>query len=454
MKTKDGLTREIEMEIGGKQGSRLTGRMFGKMMDLLEEESETKKEGFCLTETLNILFLLWVDDVVSSVESKENQEKMLERMNQFAIKHKLSWGEEKCQIMLVGKHKESGNTWKMGNMNIKETKEYKYLGDIITNDGRNKKNLLNRKAKLQATTTNIHTIASSDILNRIETSVLLELHEKISLTSLLSNAESWVLNKGEEEEVEKIEIQALKDLFDLPLHTPNAAIIYTLGTLYTVQRIDLKQLTYLHKVLNKTNSDWTKKALEALEKSNIGWSKKIKTTLNKYDLPIDFNVIKNMHPMEWKRKTRQAIEKTNLERLKQECHKTVDGVQTEKTKTKSILPLLNDPNYRREPRPEITNATKHETKTITTTRYRMLECGKNFKGSLKELCNQCNDTDDENHRLNHCIKWRGTNLYNECDKIDIDLIHSNDINVLRHVISKIGNVWNTKTAHGTMKVPS
>ena len=82
----------------------------------------------------------------------------------------------------------------------------------------------------------------------------------------------------------------------------------------------------------------------------------------------------------------------------------------------------------------------------------MLECGKNFKGSLKELCNDCSSIDDENHRLNHCIKWGDTNLYNEIDKVDIDLIYSHDINVLRCVTSKVENVWNTKTAHGTMMI--
>ena len=260
-------------------------------------------------------------------------------------------------------------------------------------------------------------------------------------------------SKGEEEEIEKIEIQALKDLFDLPLHTPNAAIIFTFGTLFTIQRMDLKQLTYLHKILNKNNNNWTKNTLESLEKLNIGWSKKIKSILNKYELPTDYTEIKNLHPMEWKGKSRQAVEKMNLERLKQECHKTVNGIHTEKTKTKSIIAQLNDPNYKREPRPEITNATKQETKTITTTRYGMLECGKNYRGSLKELCNECNIYDDENHRLNHCSKWKDTNLYNNDEKVDINLMYSNDINVLRQIISKIEGVWNIKTAHGTMNIP-
>ena len=96
---------------------------------------------------------------------------------------------------------------------------------------------------------------------------LLKLHEKINIPALLNNSESWHLNKGEETELEKIEIQALKYLFDLPLHTPTPAIHYTFGTFYTKQRVDHKQLTYLHKVLNRKRTEWTKKNPRKTQKS-------------------------------------------------------------------------------------------------------------------------------------------------------------------------------------------
>ena len=75
IKTKFGLTHEIEMEIGGKQGSRLTGRMFAKLMDLLAEELNEAKDGFEISEDFIVAVLLWVDDVISSVEGTEEQEK-------------------------------------------------------------------------------------------------------------------------------------------------------------------------------------------------------------------------------------------------------------------------------------------------------------------------------------------------------------------------------------------
>ena len=111
---------------------------------------------------------------------------------------------------------------------------------------------------------------------------------------------------------------------------------------------------------------------------------------------------------------------------------------------------MNDPTYRREPRPETIKASKQETKTMIIARFGMLECGQNFKGTLKQICDQCNIVDDENHRLNHCIKWRDMNLYDSHEKVDMKSIHSRDIGTLRPLLSIIEKVWNVRTAHGTM----
>ena len=64
VKTKYGLTDEIDMDVG-RQGSRVTGRMFSKLMDLLSEKEIASGRGFEIFEDLIIALLLWVDDVVS-----------------------------------------------------------------------------------------------------------------------------------------------------------------------------------------------------------------------------------------------------------------------------------------------------------------------------------------------------------------------------------------------------
>ena len=248
MKTKYGMTREIEMEIGGKQGSRLTGRMFAKLMDMLAEELLESGEGFTVNDVLIIAVLLWVDDVISCVDGEENQKKMLQNVHEFALKHRLIWGQSKCKVMRVGKHNDKPKEWNLGELKIEETASYKYLGDVITNDGRNGKNLKARQNNSLITTVTINSIAESEVMRNIGTRVLIEMHEKKNLSGILTNAESWILNQGEKTKLERIEIQSIKYLFDLPAHTPTPAIVFAFGLLYTNVRVDKKRFMYLHRI--------------------------------------------------------------------------------------------------------------------------------------------------------------------------------------------------------------
>ena len=162
----------------------------------------------------------------------------------------------------------------------------------------------------------------------------------MSIPGFLNNSETWNMNKGETKQIETAELQSLKNLFDLPLHTPNAAIIFTFGTLYTKLRIDQKQFIYLHRILNRENGNWTRKTLSTLEDMKIGWYKCIQENLADYQLPTDFSTIKNIAPNEWKFKVQDSIEKRNKERLNAECLETTEGVTKEKTKTVSLLKHL------------------------------------------------------------------------------------------------------------------
>ena len=68
----------------------------------------------------------------------------------------------------------------------------------------------------------------------------MEFHEQVKTPSLFTNCEAWNLLKGDADELERIEIQTLIHLFDLPIHTPTPAIIFSFGFLYTNQRIHQK----------------------------------------------------------------------------------------------------------------------------------------------------------------------------------------------------------------------
>ena len=84
-------------------------------------------------------------------------------------------------------------------------------------------------------------------------------------------------------------------------------------------------------------------------------------------------------------------------------------------------------------------------------RYGVLECGKNYKGTMRETCDTCNCIDDENHRLNHCIKWKSVNLHESKEKLDFTQLYSNLLVDIRNVTNVIEKAWNTHTANGSMR---
>ena len=87
-------------------------------------------------------------------------------------------------------------------------------------------------------------------------------------------------------------------------------------------------------------------------------------------------------------------------------------------------------------------------------RYAMLECGKNYKGTMSLMCSDCCSIDDEEHRLNNCPKYGNINYVNDDCAIRFDTIFSDKIDDLKLIIPRIANVWNVKSGQGSMSTLS
>ena len=80
----------------------------------------------------------------------------------------------------------------------------------------------------------------------------------------------------------------------------------------------------------------------------------------------------------------------------------------------------------------------------------MLVCGKNFRGTINNMCPICNTIDNEEHRLNECVNYQSVNYSNSDEKIPFETIYSDDPVVLKTIFERINKVWNVKTGRGAM----
>ena len=110
--------------------------------------------------------LLWMDDVVLMAETAEDLQEMLNITKKVADKYHIVFGEEKSKTMTINQKKnENQMIYKMGEMVVKNTDWYKYLGEIINKKMNAKDQIEEIKKKVEAAYQTISTIAG-DVLSK------------------------------------------------------------------------------------------------------------------------------------------------------------------------------------------------------------------------------------------------------------------------------------------------
>ena len=423
--------------------------LFSRLMDELSHEMQENKNVGITIRGREINDLLYVDDALTLAEGKPQQEETLRCINEFAIKHKIKWGPSKCKVLEIGRHTNIKVEWKLGDESIEGADSYKYLGDHISRKGTNNETINERIGKMKTATREIISYGSSSTMRKLKSHMLIELHESISIPSLLYNSESWTLSITNLLELEKIEIWALKRLLNLPPKTPTAAIRYETGTLFLEFRIDQRQLIYLHKVLQRPGEHWTHHILMTLNEMDIGWSFEMNRKLVAYKLETDWEKISKRSVGEWKNDVKTAIGKANQERLLSQCFK--DRV-IEKTKTKYLVHRLqSDEQERTTPKPSM-NLTRLQTKAIIMARSGMLDCATNFKNKYKStICKECTMPDNENHRINECKKYSSINNHKRAEKFDFSIVFSDNVEELQTAAQAINMIWDLANGKNIMR---
>ena len=322
----------------------------------------------------------------------------------------------------------------------------------INRNGKNDENLEFRIKKAKTSVRAINSSGNNDVMKRIEMDYMIKLHEACTVPTLLYDGETWPLNATAMTKVDRVELWAWKCMIGLPKTTPTPAVMFCCGAMYPSIRVKIKQLLYLHKVLQKGSDKWAKSTLFELREHDWGWAKQIKGIIESWELEENWEEIKSKTYNTWKREVEKAAEKKNKEKILEDCMNRKRGESTIKTKTKSIVPLLECSNYLRKPRTFMKENNKLITRAYIMGRYGMLQCAANYSmGYATKLCKECGVTDDEDHRINHCKLWANTNLSTSCEKLKFDDIYSDDRVKSLKVVERVLLMWDLGNGKNIMR---
>ena len=225
-------------------------------MDTLNELLMSKNYGVQYGNE-KIPSLLLVDDVAILSETKEEMLQILNELELFRKKCKLGLSKKKSKIMIINKKRSDINTdWKIGDMQIDQVANYTYLGEQIDQNNSLNPHINPKLGKIQGVVNSIKHLTKEQVFVKTRTTVILDLHEKCLIPTILYGCETWSLNNTQMKKLEDIQHKSLCSLLKILISTPKAALLGETGVQYMETRIHMRQPNYIHKILTQLNNSW------------------------------------------------------------------------------------------------------------------------------------------------------------------------------------------------------
>ena len=283
LSTRHGNTREIKIKDSICQGGVLSVLQYALLIDEINKEITKENLGThieSLDETIGCL--LWMDDVLLISSEPNELQQMLNITNAITGKYHVEFREEKSNVMKIGRNKENPE-FTLGDMNLKYTDKYKYLGYVQNNKNNLEDQIKATKAKVENTYQTLLAIAENKNFSNIEMQTIWELTQSCITSTIAYSSEIWSPGKTENEKTNRIMDNILKRILMVPQSTPREALYIETGLL-DPEAIRLKSRVLMeHRMMNGTSQRM--KRFMTNNNTTTKWAEETKKT--KQELGID-----------------------------------------------------------------------------------------------------------------------------------------------------------------------
>ena len=369
---------------------------------------------------------------------------------------KLQFGPEKCHKIHVGKKKLycpelSIDNWKLelkngvetkneeisdifdGDVEMEESHEEKYLGDIVTDDGTNKKNIAARKGKGFGIIERIIEMLQEISFGNNYFEVANLLRHSLFLSSILLNSEAWYnVSPADIEQLEIVDQSLIRRILEAPCSTPTASLYLEMGCLPIRYIIKTRRIMYLHYILNQEENSLLVKFFQAQKDDPVkgDWTNQVQSDMKDIGLELTMNEIKSLSKDSFRNTVKKAVEITAVAWLLSE--------KAKKSKLKELeYEKLECQNYLRSSELET-----REKKLLFQIRTRMIDVKANFKNHYSDIfCPLgCENEDDQTHVLHCKILLQNNNDITTCNVEYSDIFHE-DISRQVRILRIFNKLW-------------
>ena len=229
---------------------------------------------------LNCLILQ--DDISKMNDSLKQAREGCSKIDKTLQEKLLKVNYDKSCVMIIGKDKcrkklekeVEENPIKMGQATIQISAQEKYLGDYIDNRGNSMSievTIKDRIRKLHSVVEEIIEVSNHRMMRGLRNSNLaFKQYEAKIIPALLNNCESWIdISKNHIKLLQGFQDKFIRKVLHLPHTTPKAMLNWDVGLWPMAERIKLRKLVCVSKILQKPDSNIAKQVLKQENEAGI-----------------------------------------------------------------------------------------------------------------------------------------------------------------------------------------
>ena len=245
----------------------MQGGTFGPMqcsnsIDTIGKKCMARKEHlFTYKKLVRITPLAMVDDLLAVAPCNIKSVSVNVFINTQIEMKKLKFhtpdkdGKSKCHKIHVGKENLLCPELKVHGTIMGQVKEDTYLGDIVSHDGSNQKNVKSRIGKGLGIISQIMNILETVSFAHFYLEIAMTLRESMFLNAILTNSEIWYnLKQSETDDIEELDSLLIRNIFSTQSSCPKEALFLESGALpigVIIRSRRVKYLKFLHLLAQK-----------------------------------------------------------------------------------------------------------------------------------------------------------------------------------------------------------
>ena len=271
-------------------------------VDTIGKECHEKgKHLYTYKQMVNVMPLSMVDDIL--VVSKCGQDSLAANtyVNTKIELKKLKFhtpdrnGKTKCHKLHIGKPSHLCPELRVHGTKMEQVTEDTYLGDVISSDGTNFKNIQKRVGKGIGIISKIMTKLEKITVGEHYFSSALLLRESLFINGILTNAEIWYgLSDAELKPLENLDVLLLRKIFNTQISVPTESLYLELGCLDIKTIIKARRINYLHTILIRDEGMLRRFFQAQWNYPSPGdWTEQVKMDLIDFGIEVDLQLIKS-----------------------------------------------------------------------------------------------------------------------------------------------------------------